>query len=162
MHQRLSLLLPSIAKQFLKAKLTLATAESCTGGGLSYWITSQAGSSDWFDRGFITYSNDAKITMLGVHHDTINSFGAVSQETACEMALGVLKASIADISIAITGIAGPTGGSHDKPIGTVWIALGQKNKEVIAKHFLFVGDREAIRLQAIVESLTLTHDLLSH
>src|SRR3990167_5136864 len=98
--------------------LLLATAESCTGGGLSYWITSVPGSSDWYERGFVTYSNAAKIEMLGVRSATLEKFGAVSEEIAREMALGALAHSKANVSIAVTGIAGPDGGTPDKPVGT--------------------------------------------
>jgi len=160
---RLYALLPLIADQLKSAQLKLATAESCTGGGLSFWLTSLAGSSDWFDRGFVTYSDEAKIEILGVDPTTLHKFGAVSEEVAHEMAIGALNQSDANMSVAITGIAGPGGGSQDKPVGTVWIALAKKNKDTpFAKHFIFSGDREAIRLQTIVEALALTHGMLSH
>lgn len=100
-------------------KLTIAIAESCTGGNLSALLTSQSGSSAYFDRGFITYSNQAKIDMLGVQKSTLDDFGVVSEQTALEMVQGVIKNSSADIAVSITGIAGPTGGTKDKPVGTV-------------------------------------------
>jgi len=133
--------------------LTLATAESCTGGGLSYWLTSVPGSSDWFERGFVTYSNDAKIDMLGVKAETLKNYGAVSEETALEMAEGIKRYSRADIGIAITGIAGPDGGSPEKPVGTVWIAYGGKHFKTIAQHYVFMGDRQAVRLASIAKAM---------
>jgi nicotinamide-nucleotide amidase len=136
-----------------QSHLKLVTAESCTGGGLSYWLTSIAGSSDWFDRGFVVYSNAAKIEMLGVHSKTLEELGAVSAQTAREMAEGALHHSHADISIAITGIAGPTGGTPEKPTGTVWIAWAAKGAPTEELAYLFPGDRQAIRLQAIIKAL---------
>lgn len=123
----------------------LATAESCTGGGLSYWLTSLPGSSDWFDRGFVTYSNAAKIDMLGVKSFTLETQGAVSEETAREMAEGALKHSRANVSVAITGIAGPSGGSEDKPVGLVWIAIAQPSLPTQVYKNIFPGDRQTIR-----------------
>lgn len=127
----------------------LATAESCTGGGLAYWITSIAGSSDWFDRGFITYSNAAKQDMLGIPSKILNDYGAVSQEIALEMAQRALSKANADVSIAITGIAGPSGGSTEKPVGTVWIAWCTPSQEPSAKQYQFQGNRAEIRDEAI-------------
>lgn len=129
------------------------TAESCTGGGLSYWITAVPGSSEWFERGFITYSNTAKIECLGVSILTLNQFGSVSEQTACEMAEGALKNSQAQISIAITGIAGPEGGSREKPVGTVWIAHANIAGETQANCHHFLGDRQQIRLESIYSAL---------
>jgi nicotinamide-nucleotide amidase len=133
--------------------LTLATAESCTGGGLSYWITSIPGSSDWFERGFVTYSDAAKIEMLGVSPLTIETVGAVSEETAREMAEGALRESHADLSIAITGIAGPAGGSVQKPVGMIWMAWAGKHFSTQAEVTLFPGDRTQIRMRAMEEAL---------
>lgn len=133
--------------------LTLTTAESCTGGGLAYWLTNVRGSSEWYDRGFITYSNDAKIKQLDVSANIIHQHGAVSQQTAEAMTVGALSNSTADISIAITGIAGPDGGSHDKPIGTVWISCMRRGEDPRASCYEFSGDRQQIRLQAIVKAL---------
>lgn len=137
----------------LEKKLKIATAESCTGGGLSYWLTNVPGSSAWFDRGFVTYSNKAKIEMLGVNSSTLNTFGAVSKETANEMAQGVLKFSYADIGVAITGIAGPGGGSDQKPVGTVWLAFYVRGNHPITQAKLFTGNRELIRYMSILTSL---------
>lgn len=140
--------------QQLKAKhAKLATAESCTGGGLSYWITSVAGSSDWFDRGFVTYTNAAKIDLLGVAPDTLQRFGAVSSAVAKEMAEGALKKSEATISIAITGIAGPGGGSLEKPVGLVFIAWAGNAFPTDAMQMIFSGERDAVRSQSIVTAM---------
>ncbi|TAK73306.1 MAG: CinA family protein [Gammaproteobacteria bacterium] len=129
--------------------LMLTAAESCTGGGLSYWITSIPGSSAWFDRGFVTYTNEAKIEMLDVNPQTIAHFGAVSEQTAREMAEGALQRSHAHISIAITGIAGPAGGTAQKPVGTVWIAFAQQGVPTQAQENIFPGDRQAVREKTI-------------
>ncbi|MBX3709742.1 MAG: CinA family protein [Gammaproteobacteria bacterium] len=141
------------AKKLKATGLTLATAESCTGGGLSYWLTSVPGSSDWFERGFITYSNAAKIEMLNVNAQTLEEFGAVSEETAREMAEGALQNSHAHLAIAITGIAGPDGGSAEKPVGTVWMAWSGKNFNTIAHLNVFKGDRQDVRLASIVKAM---------
>lgn len=133
--------------------LLLATAESCTGGGLSYWLTSVPGSSEWFERGFVTYSNSAKIDMLGVQSETLEQFGAVSEEVANEMADGALNYSPADISIAITGIAGPDGGTLEKPVGTVWLAWSH-SMTTLTKQYHFKGDRQSIRHQAMEQALS--------
>jgi nicotinamide-nucleotide amidase len=132
-----------------KRNLTLATAESCTGGGLSFWITSIPGSSFWFDRGFVTYTDAAKVEMLDVKPDTLTAFGAVSREVAKEMADGALKASHADLAIAITGIAGPTGGSKEKPVGTVWFAAVGYDLQLGPAMQVFSGDRQSVREEAI-------------
>lgn len=129
--------------------LLIAIAESCTGGGLCQAITATSESSTWFDRGFITYSNQSKIDLLNVNPKTLEKYGAVSAETAAEMAEGALKNSKADITASITGIAGPSGGSPEKPVGTVWFGLAQKNKKtnVMLQHF--AGDRHQIQTSAI-------------
>lgn len=131
----------------------VATAESCTGGWVAQVITHTAGSSGWFDRGFVTYSNEAKAELLDVRRETLEKCGAVSPETAGEMATGALKNSNAMISLAITGIAGPTGGSPGKPVGTVcfaWCRLGETAETETA---VFAGDREAIRRQSVIHAL---------
>ncbi len=141
-----------LGEQLKDLNLKLVTAESCTGGGLAYWITSVPGSSAWFDRGFVTYSNAAKEQLLGVNAMTLNTFGSVSEQTVREMAEGALQQSTADISIAITGIAGPEGGSVSKPVGTVWI--GSTNKiQTISLLRIFSGDRQSIRMQSISDAL---------
>jgi nicotinamide-nucleotide amidase len=134
-------------------RLLLTTAESCTGGWVAQVITHTAGSSEWFERGFVTYSNEAKVGMLGVRPETLDKFGAVSLETAAEMAAGALDNSNALISLAITGIAGPTGGSPGKPVGTVCFAWCRVGEAAVAEAAVFSGDREAIRRQAVVHAL---------
>ncbi|HEX2549062.1 MAG TPA: CinA family protein [Gammaproteobacteria bacterium] len=133
----------------------LVTAESCTGGGLTFEITRLAGSSHWFERGFVTYSNLAKIECLGVSEKILRDFGSVSAETARAMAAGALKHSAGNLSVAITGIAGPDGGSSEKPVGLVWIAVAGIDRETKAKKFLFSGDRQMIRESSIKEALSL-------
>jgi len=138
----------------LQRRLLISTAESCTGGWAAQVITHTAGSSAWFERGFVTYSNDAKQDMLGVAPDTLAKFGAVSLETAAEMASGALKNSKAMFSLAITGIAGPTGGSSGKPVGTVCFAWCRTGAAAETETQLFSGDREAIRRQAVIHALS--------
>lgn len=138
----------------LKAKgWLLATAESCTGGGIGEAITCIAGSSHWYERGFITYSNHAKQEMLGVSPQTILQFGAVSEETAREMVRGALEHSRANIAVSVTGIAGPDGGSALKPVGTVCIAWMVKDAPPYAKTFHFDGSRAEVRMLSIVSAL---------
>lgn len=135
-------------------RLLLATAESCTGGWASQVITHTAGSSEWFERGFVTYSNASKTQMLGVRPETLDRFGAVSPETAAEMAAGALKNSNALFSLSITGIAGPTGGSPGKPVGTVCFAWCRIGAAATTETAVFAGDREGIRRQAVVHALS--------
>ena len=116
-------LIQKLARQCLERGILLVTAESCTGGLLSSLLTQEAGSSKWFDRGFITYSNNSKIDALGVKGETLENFGAVSQEVANEMSTGALKNSEANLGISITGIASPEGGSLTKPVGTVYFSV---------------------------------------
>lgn len=133
--------------------LRCVVAESCTGGRLAGAITDIAGSSQWFDRGFITYTNDSKQQMLGVPEHSILSDGAVSESVVKAMAEGALKHSSADVSISISGIAGPGGGSLHKPVGTVWIAWTGIDQLTTAVCYLFAGDRLAIRQQAVLMAL---------
>ena len=137
----------------LAAKVMLATAESCTGGGVGEAITRTAGSSAWFDRGFVTYSNDAKVDLLGVKQETIGSHGAVSEAVAREMALGALHQSSADIAVAVTGVAGPGGGTATKPVGLVWFAWASLDGALESRFEILGGDRAAIRQQAVLEAL---------
>lgn len=131
----------------------LITAESCTGGLLSGAVTGAPGSSLWFDRGFVTYSNESKTELLGVNPETLARYGAVSEETAREMADGALVLSHADVALAITGIAGPDGGSASKPVGTVWLAWRHRHGSVQAETFCFSGNREAIRQNTVKTAL---------
>jgi len=137
-----------------QGRLLIATAESCTGGWAAQVITHTAGSSAWFDRGFVTYSNEAKTELLGVKAHTLTRHGAVSEETAAEMALGAIAHSRASLSLAITGIAGPTGGSTEKPVGTVCFAWCLRGNTPSRQRRLFCGDRESIRRQAVIHGLS--------
>jgi nicotinamide-nucleotide amidase len=146
--------LATLAGTRLKARgLKLVTAESCTGGWVAAAVTAIAGSSDWFERGFVTYSNEAKQEMLGVRPETLDRTGAVSEETALEMARGALAASRAQVAVSITGVAGPTGGTAAKPVGMVcfgW-ALAGGGADTTTRHF--PGDREQVRRQSVIFAL---------
>ncbi len=130
-----------------------AVAESCTGGLVAAAITDVAGSSDWFDRGFVTYSNEAKIELLGVRPETLAAFGAVSEAAAREMVAGALAHSHSDVAVAVTGIAGPTGGTPEKPVGLVWLAWAARAGPVIVACRHFPGNRVAIRDATVVAAL---------
>ena len=142
-----------IAAQLLQKKQMLATAESCTGGWIAQQLTAVAGSSEWFDCGFVTYSNDSKQQMLGVSESSLIKYGAVSSNVVVEMAEGVLNHSQATMSVATSGIAGPGGGSDDKPVGTVWFAWAQKGELTRSEKKCFSGDRESVRKQAVKYAL---------
>lgn len=133
--------------------LKLAIAESCTGGWIAKCLTDVAGSSEWFERGFVTYSNGAKLAMLGVSAKTLAARGAVSEEAVREMAAGALRHSEAQVAVAVSGIAGPAGGTAEKPTGTVWIAWARPDRSVSARRFRFEGDREAVRREAVAAAL---------
>jgi PncC family amidohydrolase len=137
-----------------KKKVMIAIAESCTGGMVGSAITSISGSSEIFDRGFITYSYDSKTQILGVPQELIMSKGAVSQEVAEQMVIGAIKHSNAQLAVAITGIAGPTGGTSSKPVGLVYIATKYRDKVRITENF-FDGDRDKIRTQAAIKAIEL-------
>ncbi|MFC1236998.1 CinA family protein [Vibrio sp. F74] len=139
----------------------LVTAESCTGGGIASAITDVSGSSAWFDRAFVTYSNEAKMDMIDVNPKTLNIYGAVSQETVEEMASGALRHSQATISISVSGIAGPTGGTEDKPVGTVWFGWKVGNQFEEQEMVCFSGNRERVREQACYHALAKLVELLS-
>ena len=145
----------------LKAQgLMLASAESCTGGWVAQAVTAIAGSSDWFERGFVTYADVAKQEMLGVSAATLARYGAVSEQTACEMAAGALAHSRALVAVAITGIAGPSGGSPEKPVGTVCFAWSRKNAAPVVQTRHFEGDRESVRRQSVIVALQGVLELL--
>jgi len=141
--------------RLLESGLTLSTAESCTGGLISKLLTDVPGSSAYYMGGIISYSNEAKIKLLGVREDTLNNFGAVSAETASEMADGVRKALSTEFSIAVTGIAGPGGGSDEKPVGTVFIACAKEGRDTLSRGFHFKGTRTEIRAQSAEAALEL-------
>lgn len=138
-------LINELATTLSATKLKVCTAESCTGGLIAKSFTDLAGSSAWFERGFVTYSNESKTEMLGVSASVIEQYGAVSEPVATAMAVGALKHSHADCSISVTGVAGPDGGSDEKPVGTVWIGVASQT-QTRAQKYLFDGDRERIRL----------------
>ncbi|HWV18008.1 MAG TPA: nicotinamide-nucleotide amidase [Rhodocyclaceae bacterium] len=142
-----------LGQALIERRLMLATAESCTGGWVAEVVTDTAGSSGWFDRGFVTYSNQAKADMLGVRTDTLATFGAVSEEIAREMAAGAIANSNADWSISITGIAGPGGGSSVKPVGTVCFGWCRRGGTPGSETMLFEGERRGIRQQAVMHAL---------
>ena len=130
----------------------LVTAESCTGGWVAQAVTAIAGSSGWFERGFVTYSNDAKQELLGVRKETLEAYGAVSEETAREMADGALKKSKGTIALAVTGVAGPGGGTPDKPVGMVCFAWAD-GKKLRSETRRFSGDRDSVRRQSVIRAL---------
>lgn len=134
-------------------KLMLVTAESCSGGWIAKALTDLPGSSAWFDAGVVTYSYGAKEALLGVNPRTLERTGAVSEETALEMVSGALARFGAGVAVAVTGIAGPSGGTPDKPVGTVWISWKRRGGYAHAKLFHFDGDREAVRRQTVAAAL---------
>ncbi len=138
----------------------LATAESCTGGAIAAAITDIAGSSHWFDRGFVTYSNQAKQDMLGVRAATLETAGAVSEATVVEMASGALARSQAQLTLAVSGIAGPGGGSVEKPVGTVCLAWAVEGEPPLVRTEHFAGDRAAVRAQTVEHALQGVLDML--
>lgn len=143
-----------------KRRIAIVTAESCTGGGVATAITRISGSAKYFERGFVTYTNTAKKEMLGVSAKTLDNRGAVSEEVAHEMARGALEHSHADVSVAITGIAGPGGGSRTKPVGLVCFAWGVRNGPIQTRVFRFKGDRVQVRIQSVWVALQGLKDLL--
>lgn len=141
--------LQTLAEALKQKGWKLVCAESCTGGGLAYYLTSLPGSSEWFDRAYVTYSNTAKQEMLGVSSLALERYGAVSEETAKEMVQGALDQSGAAVAVAITGVAGPDGGSPEKPVGTVWLAWKDPRHEIVTQLLQLDGNREAVREQTI-------------
>ena len=142
-----------LGEKFLKQRIILTTVESCTGGLLAAQLTNIAGSSAWFDRGFITYSNQSKIDCVGVKKSTIKKYGAVSQQTANEMALGCINNSQGNLGLSITGIAGPSGGSKLKPVGTIFFAIAKKQNIIFEHQAFFDGNRVDIREKALLFAL---------
>lgn len=151
----MSELVKLVSQKLTETNNILVTAESCTGGMIAVAVTDLSGSSSIFDRGFVTYSNEAKMDSLGVKAETLEKYGAVSEHTAKEMAQGALKNSKATIAISVTGIAGPTGGSDEKPVGLVYIGLCKKDKTLLAFKNIFKGDRSAVRVQTLDTALNL-------
>lgn len=143
-----------VVKLLLEKKLTITTAESCTGGLIGATLVNVSGVSAVFEEGYITYANEAKQKLLGVSADTLEKYGAVSEQTAREMAEGVLKTSGADVSVAVTGIAGPDGGTKEKPVGLVYMACSYNGNTVFERH-IFSGNRRQIREATVVNALEL-------
>ena len=142
-----------VGQRLLRDRLILVTAESCTGGWISQCITDISGSSQWFDRGFVTYSNQAKQDMLGVTAETLEKYGAVSEQTVIEMVQGALQNSSADVAVAVSGVAGPGGGSLEKPVGLVWHAWATtrttENAQPVTLSGQYLGNRQQIREQTV-------------
>jgi PncC family amidohydrolase len=153
-------LLNKVSDELKKYQVTVATAESCTGGLLAHTLTNVSGSSEYFDRGMITYSNKAKHDILGVPEEVLKKYGAVSIQVAEAMAQGIRQRASVDYGLATTGIAGPTGGTKDKPVGLVYIAIATKDR-IIVKRFLFSGDRLANKESTCTAALELLLELLS-
>jgi len=143
----------AVAREVQQCRLMLVTAESCTGGWIAKALTDLPGSSAWFHAGLVTYSYEAKEALLGVNPHTLEHAGAVSEETALEMVSGALARLGAGVA-AVTGIAGPTGGTADKPVGTVWISWKRRGGYAHARLFRFAGDREAVRRQTVAAALS--------
>jgi nicotinamide-nucleotide amidase len=158
--QDITSLTAQLAQALLARRWMLATAESCTGGMIAAACTDLSGSSNWFERGFVTYSNEAKIELLGVDPAMIAQHGAVSEVVARAMAFGAVRHSKAQVSVAVTGVAGPTGGSADKPVGTVWFGF-QVDGRLTSETRLFNGDRAAVRDATLRHALHRTVQLLS-
>ncbi len=150
---QLQALAEDVGTRLRAARQMLVTAESCTGGWIAKTVTDIAGSSEWFDCGLAVYSYEAKQSLLGVRAETLEHFGAVSRETVIEMVSGALSHSGASIAVAVTGIAGPGGGTVDKPVGTVWIAWKRRGGYPSAEAFHFEGDREAVRRKTVAAAL---------
>ena len=159
MNRKSNQLVTQLAELVQEKRLKVCTAESCTGGLIAKSLTDLAGSSDWFERGFVTYSNQSKCEMIEVPESVIIEYGAVSEPVANAMARGALRNSAADVSIAVTGVAGPAGGTEEKPVGTVWIAVASE-KQLVAKKYWFDGDREAIRIETMQTAIEMLLQLL--
>jgi nicotinamide-nucleotide amidase len=151
-----------LGAELLQRRMKLASAESCTGGWLSKVVTEVAGCSDWFDCSFVAYSYEAKESALGVPRETLEQFGAVSQEVVVAMVRGALSRSRANLACSITGIAGPSGAVAGKPIGTVWVAWGRGHHPPVATRFLFEGNRDAIRRSTVKAALIGLREQLQH
>ncbi len=160
-HQNLYELAVQIGAALRTRKLILATAESCTGGWIGKVITDVPGSSGWFDRGFVTYSNVAKTELLGVSAAMLNRLGAVSGEVVAAMATGALERSRAHVTVAVSGIAGPDGGSADKPVGTVYMAWALRDGLIQTECHHFNGDRDQVRLETVATALQGVLDVLT-
>lgn len=153
MENEISVLAGQLAARLSQTNRKMAAAESCTGGWISKVCTDLPGSSGWFERGFVTYSNEAKMELLGVRPATLDRFGAVSAAVAEEMASGALSRALVQVSVAVTGIAGPDGGSEEKPVGTVWFGWAVSDRATESECVQFDGDRDAVRRQTVLFAL---------
>jgi nicotinamide-nucleotide amidase len=153
-EQEFDRLVQKLASRLMKCGWTMATAESCTGGWIAKCCTDLAGSSAWFDRGFVTYSDRAKHELLGVELNTLEKAGAVSKATAIQMAEGARRQAGVNAALAVTGIAGPDGGTADKPVGTVWFGWSLEGRAASSEVMHFEGDRDAVRRQTVVHALS--------
>ena len=151
--QQITALATELGQHLSHCRWQVTTAESCTGGWIAQAITAIAGSSAWFGSGFITYSNRAKIQQLGVNERLLKENGTVCRAVVAAMASGAIAQSGADIAVAVSGIAGPDGGSEQKPVGTVWIAWADAEGKHFSRQYHFSGDREAVRKQAVIAAL---------
>ena len=161
--ESIATLAEALVGELIQAGLTVATAESCTGGWVGKVLTDIAGSSGVFGCGIVSYSNDAKVDLLGVNPETLAVHGAVSEAVVREMAMGALARSGADLAVAVSGIAGPDGGTEEKPVGTVWFAWASRETpgpEVSTSRFILKGDRETIRSQSVVLALQKLREIL--
>ena len=156
--QTLTTIAQQLGEILCKKNAKLTTAESCTGGAISEAITSVSGSSQWFEFGFVTYANSAKRQLLGVSEETLEQYGAVSEQVVKQMAQGAIKQSEADYAIAVSGVAGPDGGTEEKPVGTVWVCW-QTPTQIWTHKLVLSGDRQAVRSEAVKKSL---QQLLQH
>jgi nicotinamide-nucleotide amidase len=156
-----SLIATTLGQLLGNRQWTITTAESCTGGGIASVITSVDGSSAWFEQGFITYSNSAKQQQLGIAEALLIKHGAVSEAVVIAMATGARKKANANVAIAVSGVAGPGGGSTDKPVGTVWLAWAIQDAGTVAKCYQFKGGRDAVRAQAVTRAIDELNKALS-
>ena len=159
-EQEFERLVQNLASRLMRRGWTMATAESCTGGWIAKCCTDLAGSSAWFDRGFVTYSDKAKHELLDVELNTLKEHGAVSKPTAIQMAEGARQRAGVNAALAVTGIAGPGGGTADKPVGMVWFAWSLEGRRASSEVIQFQGDRDAVRRQTVVHALRGLQELL--
>ena len=159
MQQPILQLAKTLGEALASKNWTISCAESCTGGGIGYAITSVSGSSAWFNQGFITYSNDAKQALVGVAAQTLRDHGAVSKQTVAEMAAGAAEKAGAEVGVAVSGIAGPDGGSEDKPVGTVWFGFFVDG-DLKTDKLVFSGDRHQVREKTILHALEKLNQLI--
>ena len=162
MENSIHILATRLGDLLLSTNATVTCAESCTGGGIASAITDIAGSSSWFRLGLVTYANSTKQQMLGVSPETLTEQGAVSEAVVNEMARGALTVAQADIAVAVSGIAGPDGGTIEKPVGTVWFCWARRNGDTLTRRLHFDGDRRAVRTAAVLQALTGLINLLEN